>query len=288
MSKEYSRRDVLKMAGVGIAGITLGRCSSRPEATPVPTEEPVMAESTTTPTVTEKGTVAPTPTATETAMPTKEKVGFSLQGIPEKIDSEQVLIAKEEFKNEIGQGTESWLAEPGVLLVGPDFDPNEIEKANNCIEYINPINQQVFETPTAFFNIPEGGFMLVTGAKMTMEANDSIIELKDQKDHNWILVVRGLFADGKQDSDRNVTACFRHYYPGHIQATKYPQGAFISEKHFQQIVQTSHSGGSNCGAEGCSGLSVAFLDLNTKAFTIIHQEQAGGEWEQIYSNWENQ
>ncbi len=53
---------------------------------------------------------------------------------------------------------------------------------------------------------------------------------------------------------------------------------------------TSHSGGTNCGAEGCSGLTAIFYDANTGAVSIVEQKQERfgnikEGWKAVWSNW---
>jgi len=294
MSKErLSRRDFLKLAVLGTGSLALGGCEAfnkfrEPTAeTSVPTETPTNPTELPTRPAPIQPTQTPRPENTVVTENTITKKEFRLAGIPEAIHSgHQVLIAENDFTNTIGLGTESWLAEPGVALVGPDFDNKIIEDSNSHIEYINPTNQQVFEGPEAYFNVPEGGFMVASGASMTVTLPENrTITLEGRERHNWLFVTRGLFADGKQDSDRNSTAHFTDYVPGHILAARYPQGAFVSEEQFQQIVSKVHENGTNCGAEGCSQVSVLFLDLNTDACTVISQEQ-GKEWQLLFSNWQ--
>lgn len=311
--RRLSRRDLLRIAGLGLAATATGCVASpkpkeatEPEGAPEPKETTggekdlgarIEEAARTTLTVVKR----PLKAVASVVPPTQEAILENLRilgrrkiegascrtwGIPETIDpGHQVLVAKDPFTNTLSLRTESWLAEPGVLLVGPDFEPETFYQAEGHIEYISPVNQQVFENETAAFNVPEGGFMLATAAQMTVELGDMGVELQGREGHNWMFIVRGLFADGKQDSDRNTTARFSEYVPGHIQAMRYPQGAFISEGQFRQIAELSHLGGTNCGAEGCSKLSVALLDLNTQAFSVVHQEQVGADWESVFTNW---
>lgn len=296
MSKEINRRDFLKMMGGAALGLAVGGCKPKlPETSQNSISEPTSELIATTGSIPTE-TVTPTPVRlaqtpkpenTVVAENTITEKGFKLAGIPETIRSgHQVLIAENDFANTIGLGTESWLAEPGVILVGPDFDNKIIQESGGHIEYLNPTNQQVFEGPEAYFNIPEGGFMIASGASMTIALPENkSITLEGQEGHNWFAIVRGLFADSKQDSDRNITAHFTDYVPGHTLSMRYPKGAFISEEHFEQIADKAHQGNTNCGAEGCSRVSVFFLDLNTEACTIITREQ-GKRWQQLFSNWQ--
>ena len=67
MSKEISRRELLKMMGFGAAGIALGGCTTKREGDPAAiTEQPTVKPTIETPTATEQPTVAQTETAKET------------------------------------------------------------------------------------------------------------------------------------------------------------------------------------------------------------------------------
>jgi hypothetical protein len=120
---------------------------------------------------------------------------------------------------------------------------------------------------------------------MRVEVAEFEIQLDGHEGHNWFLVIRGLFPDGKQDSDRNTTATFTAYVPGHAQTMMMPPGAFISEGQLEQTAELSHTAGTNCGKEGCSELSVFMLDLNTGAWNVIHQRQLSAPWGWVNSNW---
>lgn len=192
------------------------------------------------------------------------------------------------FENTVGLGTQMMFAEPGTLLVGPDFDPKKVEESGGHIDWISPITQQMLGTDTFNTNTAEGAFTWATGAKMTVEVGDFTIVVDSREkacSNNWFVVIRGLFPDGKQDSDRNSTTKFSQYIAGHTQVMWYPEGAFISEGNFLQVAEFSHKGGRNCGAEGTSGLSVLMLDLNTGGYTVVYQANLNQPWQLIASNW---
>ncbi|PIS15973.1 hypothetical protein COT62_00950 [Candidatus Roizmanbacteria bacterium CG09_land_8_20_14_0_10_41_9] len=315
-ARRFSRRTVI--TGIGATGVALiAGCrlpfSASKEApkTPTPNAEAttqaaqVEALQTSVGQLAEKNSeleaqmnATPTP---ESATPL-ERINdlVSVSGIPKSIDGSTVDVARAGFENELGLGTEGWVAEPGKLLVGPNFGfqdktPAEIQEmvdnSNGAIEYLNPLNQDAFENEgPSYFNLPGGGFILSTAAKMTVQIGDAVIGLEGAPRHNWMLVVRGQYADGQVDTDENLRAEFTNYIPRHIQVMAYPgkpNGGFISEGQFNQIAETSHTGGTNCGDAGCSDLSVAMFDVNTKAFTVIRQNGLNGEWNQVYSNWTN-
>lgn len=232
---------------------------------------------------------------------------FRTKGIPQAIDAANVVeVAQGKFVNEIGLGTQAWFAEgkPGTdgggkLLVGPNFGfkdmtnaeiQQKIDDANGAIEYLNPLNQDAFEEEgPSFFNLQGGGFLLATSAQMRVGIGDAEIALQGSEGHNWMLVVRGRYGDSQRDTDENMRAEFNDYVPRHIQVMAYPgqpNGGFISEGQFNEIAETSHTGGSNCGDAGCTGLSVAMYDVNTQAFTVINQAAPNEPWTQVHTNWQ--
>lgn len=248
---------------------------------------------------------------TEVAVPAIEKDGVSISGVPEKIDPSNIVdVAKGSFKNTIGLGTEAFIAEPGGLLVGPDFGSKSAKNpfgenpagwdamydSGGNIKPFSPVSQEVLRYGgPAFQNLPEGGFVFASAGQMTAKVGKATFEFKAELGKNYFFIVRGRYADGKQDSDLNETIEFTNYKPGHALVDMYESRdktntAFISEGQFLQMARTSHSGGTNCGAEGCSKLTVVFFDVNTKAVTIIKQSQGrfGNPvegWQPVLKNW---
>jgi len=216
--------------------------------------------------------------------------GSSVSGVPGV--STDVLVSQDpddygnRFVNTIGLGSQMMIAEPGTILVGPDFHDPEMINSSPHMDWISPITQNKFTNPKEEYdNVAEGAFLWLTAAQVKAYVNGITVDLESAEGHNWFLMVRGLFEDGKQDLDRNSTIRFTNYFPGHAQAMLYPPGAFISEGNFKQVAELSHTGGRNCGNEGCSGLSVLMLDLNTGAWLVIHQPQLDAAWEYVDSNW---
>lgn len=211
--------------------------------------------------------------------------GIELAGIPLKVNPENVDTAKDQFKNSIGAGTEMAIAEPGGL-----YTDQETLRFGN-------------ENEVASQNVPEGSFALLSLGGGKLETKDSqgktvSINLPFQEGTNYFVIIRGIYPDGKQNTDENRTLGISGFKSGHVKTLTYSaEGkeinvAFISEGQFGQMVQASHSTGTNCGADGCSILKVIILDLNTKAVTIAKQEQGrfanpAEGWKSIYSNWQN-
>jgi hypothetical protein len=221
-----------------------------------------------------------------------EPAGFSISGAPGSVGLSVVLRAQgadgngNVFDNILGLGSEMMLAEPGSILMGPDFDDAGMVNESPHMDWISPITQFTLTDPVEEnANAAEGAFLWFTGATVDARVRDFHIVLEGKEGHNWFLMVRGLFADGLQDSDRNSTVTLTEYVAGHAQVMLYPPGAYISEENFMQVAETSHTSSRNCGNEGCSELSVMMLDLNTGAWVVIFQPQLDADWEFVDSNW---
>jgi hypothetical protein len=211
-----------------------------------------------------------------------------VKGIPDY--TEHVDVAKGVFKNTIGQGTQAFLAEPGGLLVGPDFDYtgknnpfgvnkkgwDAMYKSDGNIQTINPVTQEVMHNADFTGMIPEGGWMIVSTATTHVKMGDVEFTLPEITDNNYLLYVRGLYGDMKQNTDRNTDAVFTNYHPGHalymmLEAADKSNVGFLSEGQFKQMAETSHTGGTNLGDGGASRLTVVYVDLNTKAAGVWTQ-----------------
>jgi hypothetical protein len=256
----------------------------------------------------------PTPTITSSASAEASIVvsdgTVSFTGIPTSVDLSRVDVAKGVFKNTIGQGTEMAYAEPGGLLVGPDFgfagkgnpmgdNPQgwvAMYNSKGEIQPISPVTQEVlhYEGP-ATQSVPEGGWMIMSTAQANVKVGNYEIDLPNIQDNNYFFVVRGLYGDMKQDTDRNTDAVITNYKPGHALVMNLQSGTetnigFLSQGQLAQMAETSHSGGSNLGDGGASKLTLVILDLNTGAISIAEQDQARGQdgskdWVSVYKNW---
>jgi uncharacterized coiled-coil protein SlyX len=228
---------------------------------------------------------------------------FTATGINQNVDPATVDVAKGTFVNTIGEGSQGWLAEPGVVMIdypvcsaNADIaaftDPvlkawaERVRDANGAMGCTNPSNQTLFSTQEAYVNLPEGGFVVATVNGSTMEIGDMTITMEGRPAHNWLIVVRGQYGDMQRDSDRNQTIRFSDYVPGHGLATRYPLGGFVSENHFLQLATASASAfNTNCGDGGCSQLSVLFVDVNTGAMSVMTRTAPDQPFTNVYRNW---
>lgn len=219
---------------------------------------PIPSAATATPRPTPTETPRPTPTATperscQEANTNREAVVIS--GVPSLVDRNQIDIARGQFVNTIGGGSEAFIAEPGGLY---------------------NINEVLTHACPAFQNIPEGGFAALSAGQARIKIGEIVVTLPPKVNNNYIFIVRGLYGDNKQNTDRNTTMTIDGYVPGHAMVYTIPAQAntntgFASEGQILQMVTTSHNGGTNCGDGGCSNVTLVGLDLNTGAFTILEQ-----------------
>ncbi len=242
---------------------------------------------------------------------------FNLKDV---VPADQVDIAKGSFQSVSGVASFIF-AEPGGLLVGPDFgDPGPANpfganpggwetmyNSGGSIRPFSPVSQEVAHYDPPFSqNLPEGGFDVITAGMVKAEIGGIKIEADFEAGNTYILAIRGFYPDGKQDSDLNRTLKLVDYQPGHLLSEMFESRqqtnlAFISEGWLAQKVATSHHGGTNCGAEGCSKVTLVALDTNTQALEIWENRQAGnlnlqeaieaakesGNWQLLFSNFES-
>lgn len=240
----------------------------------------------------------------------------TVSGLNPSVEIGRVDIARNSFKNRSGVGNFIF-AEPGGLLVGPDFgyqgqkspygvNPAGWEamyEAEGSIHPFSPVTQEVARfAPPLFQNLPEGGFNVFTGGEMTVKIGEITLKAAEELGNTYILAVRGKYPDGRSDSDLNQTVEATKYAPGHFlvemfQSRNETNLAFISEEWLMQKVATVHQGGGNCGAEGCSKVTLLALDSNTGAFEVwenqitrrpygemVESLLQGEGWRRVYSN----
>lgn len=205
---------------------------------------------------------------------------FYLKGIPTKMDGSRVLTVEKvrgltpnaNFQNTIGLGSEMMLAEPGMLADPKTFTTPE-------------------ESPF-IFDSGRGGFTLVALQEGAIEFPQmgKTIGLGEWQNSMWIVVIREKYLDPGTTNLRLDLNCI---VPFHAQVQKFAPGSFVSEGQLRQIAETAHTAknlegkpNDNCGGAGCKGLNVVMYDSNTDALTIIHQDGVGGQWVQVFTNWE--
>jgi hypothetical protein len=279
--------------------------TSAPTLTATGTVTPALAAATTAPSATpalDAATTAPSATPAleaATTAPSANNIQIAgkvdISGVPEVATNVLNCASDATFSSQYEAST--WLThcEPGVLLVGPDFPKEEIDRANGAIQRINPSNQYVIQVDQGGkMNVPQGQFAEVSfgGGQIQITGPNGTQELflAPAAGRVYKLTVRGLFPDETRDSDLNSTMSFSNVAGGHVLGENYPAGAFISAIHgLEQEAQVAHNGGTNCGDAGCTELIYVGLDLNTGAYSVAQHNAGtpytGGGYVELGRNW---
>ncbi len=160
------------------------------------------------------------------------------------------------------------ICEPGVLL-------------NASTAWTIPGTDQVWHV-----NCPEGGFCYFSMGGGSIKADGVIISLLFEKGVNYLVLIRGRIDDGIVDSDLNITAQVYGFKPGHAIWAIMPPGAYVSKDWFrQQLVTSTTTGGTNCGATGCSRVKVILFDVDSHFFQEFEvQANWLDNWKLVASN----
>lgn len=157
----------------------------------------------------------------------------------------------------------SWIiCEPGILL-------------DNTTAWTIPGTKD-----TWYVNVPEGAFTYFSLGQGTITVDGYALNLPYEEGHNYLVLIRGKIDDGKVDTDRNLTAEVTDFVPGHAIWSYMPKGAYVSMDWFNdQLVASTTEGYTNCGALGCSHVTVVLFDVDT------HFEQRFAVQADDLSNW---
>jgi hypothetical protein len=186
--------------------------------------------------------VAPADPATVTTAPEKSvEVAKPAEPISKNLFLSPVL-AEDTFNTE-----SAWLiAEPGVLL-------------DNATAWTIPGTKD-----TWYSNVPEGAFAYYSLGQGKITVDGYSLDLPYKEGHNYLVLVRGRIDDAIVDTDRNLTAEITDFVPGHAIWSHMPKGAYVSKDWFlQQLVASTTESYTNCGALGCSHVTVVLFDVDT-------------------------
>jgi len=147
----------------------------------------------------------------------------------------------------------AWMiAEPGVILD---------DTAAWVIPSVNA---------THFANVPEGGFTYFSLGQGKIVVDGFTIDLPYQEGNNYLVLIRGRIDDGIVDKDLNETAEVTDFIPGHAIWSIMPPGAYVSKGWFmQQLVVSTSTGGTNCGATGCTTTHVVLFDVDSHTYQVF-------------------
>lgn len=146
-----------------------------------------------------------------------------------------------------------WLiCEPGVIL-------------DNTAAWVIPSVDA-----THFANVPEGGFTYFSMGEGVIAIDGVALELPGEQGLNYLVVIRGRIDDAVVDSDLNMTAEVSDFVPGHAIWSIMPPGAYVSKDWFrQQLVVSTTTGGTNCGATGCSRTRIVLFDVDSHLYQVF-------------------
>lgn len=141
----------------------------------------------------------------------------------------------------------SWIiCEPGVLL-------------DNSTAWTIPSTDQIYSS-----NVPEGAFTYYSCGQCTISVDGVTLTQKAEKGLNYLILIRGRIDDMIVDNDLNETAKISAFVPGHMIYSHMPTGAYASRDWFkQQLVASSTSKFTNCGATGCTRTRIVLYDVDS-------------------------
>lgn len=292
MEGKLARRLAAIAAVAAVAG-----CAPQPGRTPADGRTPGASGSAST------GSESPDPSKSpEVGQNNHEgltRVGDSLyvKGVPTSVDRKNVDTADgknvDGFQNDLGDGTQMMFAEPGKLNVERgSFPQSKVDASRGAIQYLSELNHELLTDETTPLPLPEGGFAMISTNGATVEIGDYVIRMDSVPNTNWLFFVRGQYGDGAQNTDKNKKMVVTVDHPGFGEYQNFsgvPNGGFISEGQLDQLMKTSHSGGTNCGDGGCTDLNIVMFDVNTGALVMVKQvagqNQSNFDVTPVYSNW---
>jgi len=211
--------------------------------------------------------VTPEPTAIVTPEPmvvTKLPAVFASSDLPRGDVFQSPVVCRESFNQE-----SSWLiCEPGVIL-------------DNTTAWVIPSTKDKW-----FVNIPEGGFTYFSMGQGIITIDDDTIKLPGEEGLNYLVVIRGRIDDVVIDVDLNETAEIIDFVPGHAIWSIMPPGAYVSKNWFeQQLEMSTTTGGTNCGATGCSRVRVVLFDVDSHFYQMFEiQSGSLNNWDLLEKN----
>ena len=218
---------------------------------------------------------------------------FSISGAPKTVEQGAFTIwaSREktpgvEHVNTIGHGTEGWIGEWGVFNT---HDPKEPSIKTGSAYLIGPANQDVLEdNREQTLPLHEGAFTEVYAAGMTLklqrQGQPVTLVLNEAPGHVWYVILKDVPRDHKPDIDLNVPVKISDFNPGFLQYAMLPPGPVVSQNHVLQIVESGHGTydqehSNNCGASGCTNVSILMYDQLTGGWAVIRQSATDGLWQ---------
>lgn len=265
---------------------------------------------------------ANTPQAVQQGANTEGTFGkFSINGAPAKVEPKDLpKLANErqngreiakgdvEHKNTIGLmtdsgsalGTDFFTAHPGNYKTF-DWKSPDIE-GGSALVYSGENQKRFTDGKEHGWPLPEWAFSTFYGAGMKLEipgieGKSVTLQLNPEKGHAYYVLVTGPRGPRVKDDDQNRTAVVSGYNRAWVQADYFSSGQFFDQQadlkgpdypgHLEQQMLAVHgewNGDNNCGADGCTRVTVIMVDSDTGAYTAIRQTGANGKWQLAQTN----
>lgn len=202
------------------------------------------------------------------AVPTREEVETS---------GEQVLADPADESRTVASSNLSLLRDPWQTPVRCEESFNEESDWLICEPGVILDNTAAWVIPsvdaTHFANVPEGGFTYFSMGEGVIVIDGVALELPGEHGLNYLVLVRGRIDDTIVDSDLNTAAQVTEFVPGHAIWSIMPPGAYVSKDWFEdQMEVSSTTGGTNCGATGCSRIRVVLFDVDSHFYQMFEVE----------------
>jgi hypothetical protein len=161
---------------------------------------------------------------------------------------ETPVVCEDSFNQE-----SSWLiCEPGAIL-------------DATATFTIPGTREPWE-----INVPEGGFTYFSLGHGVITIDGVSLVLPGEQGLNYLVAIRGRIDDTIMDSDLNETAVVTDFKAGHAIWGIMPPGAYVSHDWFrEQLVTSSTTGGTNCGATGCSRVRIVLFDVDSHLYQMF-------------------
>lgn len=178
-------------------------------------------------------------------IPTSEPVQAPTE-IPVTKSVQELFSSPVETTDTFNEESAWMIAEPGVIL-------------DNTTAWVIPSVDLKH-----YANVPEGGFAYFSLGQGKIVADGVSINLPHKEGHNYLVLIRGRIDDVKVDTDLNLTAEVTEFVPGHAIWSYMPKGAYVSKGWFlQQMVASTTESFTNCGALGCSQMTIVLFDVDS-------------------------
>lgn len=213
---------------------------------------------------------------------------FRTTGVP-SVGVTNIDIARPErgfnWRN-LPSGMRAFFAEPGGLLVDRNNVPvgdidewlRRISRSNGAINWVNPLNQQIFQRTEFSGSLPAKGygvFHLEEGRVRipTVDTCLSVDLLQRGQGNRYIMVIKGLNGDFAQDK----TAEWDRVVGGNALYQRYDSAAFISADALNDLAAEA--------LKKVSSLTVVGIDTNTRAMMIVERDRGSAAWRWVNANY---